>query len=178
MIPLVLTPSEVLAALADTLTEIRRPVTFADGPLSKIAPYPFARQCDDGGWCFADAPLDGSLWEALRGLPGKVCPLGAPGNLLFGQEVWGVGCRPDPFDGCRDGVEYQADEPLLDDGDDLPLNGVELPDGEDLCEWEGKGWQPAETMPEWASRIRLVNRGVRVERADVWMWCVAVEVSK
>lgn len=173
MIPLVLTPSEVLAYQAGTLTEIRRPVTFDDGPLSKIAPYPFARQCDDGGWCFADAPLDGSLWEALRGLPGKVCPLGAPGNLLYGQEEWAAHWI------YNDRLAEEARSTLPGDNRWYQADGDDAP-GSCGCPAKGRRgvWRPAETMPEWASRVRLVNRGVRVERADVWMWCAAVEVQK
>lgn len=173
MIPIVLTPSEILAYHAGTLTEIRRPVEPQPDPAVVRADIvgPWCHFEDEAGPPDERGNREGRMWT-------ERCPLGAPGDALYGQEVWGVGCRPDPFDGCRDGVEYQADESCLDDGDDLTLYSVEPPGGEDLCQWEGKGWQAAETMPEWASRIRLANRGVRVERSDVWSWCVAVEVQK
>jgi len=49
--------------------------------------------------------------------------------------------------------------------------------------WENDGpedrgfrWRSPATMPRWASRLSLVNDGVRVERADdgTWEWVVTL----
>ncbi len=162
MIPVVLTPSEVLAYHAGTMTEIRRPVE----------PQP-ASGTNLVEWNTSDRAFVPWRWFSAGGsrTGGRLhCPFGADGDALFGQEPWAVHWMYNGVPSGRarsthpdDNVWYQAD------GDDAP--------GSCGCPAKGRRgvWRPAETMPEWASRIRLVNRGVRVERADVWMWIVAVE---
>ena len=166
MIPLVLTAPEVLAALAGTLTEIRRPVDMS--AIDAVC-RAWITHCDvdpdDNEAIFASDRED--LEHFRRGV---ACPFGSPGDLLYGQEVWAAHWIYNDrlAEGARstlpgDNRWYQAD------GDDAP--------GSCGCPAKGRRgvWRSAGTMPEWASRIRLVNRGVRVERADVWTWCVAVE---
>jgi hypothetical protein len=174
MTPLILTADEAALAAADKLTEIRRPVE----------PQP-AHSCRyemnaNGAKALHLATGDGRpLFVPVRGdsadyrLP---CPWGAPGELLYVCEAWGVGCRPCPREGWRDGIEYQADEALLEDErDGLTLYDVAVPDDVDLCDYEGKGWQPAEAMPVWASRFAYRGQ-TRVELAGgVWQWVLAVE---
>ncbi len=95
------------------------------------------------------------------------CPYGVPGDRLWVQEDWGVGCRPCPINGWVDGIEYRADEAYcIDEHDDLPLNPVKTPDGVDLEDFNSDGWSDAKTMPRWASRITLEITGVRVERVQ------------
>jgi len=94
----------------------------------------------------------------------RKCPYGQPGDRLWVRETWGVGTRPDPFDGWRDGVEYRADQAYLtDDIELLPLYPVTLPDDVELDSYK-EGWHPSIFMPRWASRITLEITGVRVER--------------
>ena len=165
MIPLVLTASEILAYHAGALTEIRRPVEPQPDPAVVRAAVvgPWCHFEDEAGPPNERGNREGRMWT-------ERCPLGAPGDLLFGQEAWAAHWIYNDrlAEGARstlpgDNRWYQAD------GDDAP--------GSCGCPAEGRRgmWRPAETMPEWASRVRLVNRGVRAERADVWTWCVAVE---
>lgn len=74
-----------------------------------------------------------------------------PGEVCYVPEVWGVGSRPHPYEGCVDGIEYKADEQYFDEHDDLPLYQIKTPDGVDLCDY-ASGWKPPVTMPRWASR--------------------------
>lgn len=93
----------------------------------------------------------------------KRCPYGDVGDRLWIREVWGLGCRPDPFDGCVDGIEYKADVVLLeDDREDLPMRRI--PTGAEYDRYEGKGWQSSRYMPRWASRLTLEILSVRAER--------------
>lgn len=93
------------------------------------------------------------------------CPYGQPGDLLWVRETWGVGCRPDPNTGWRDGIEYRADVIGLDENDLLPLYSVNVPDDVDLASYNDKrGWHPSIFMPRWASRFTLRITDVRVEQ--------------
>lgn len=83
------------------------------------------------------------------------------GDYLYVRETWGVGTRPDPFQGWIDGIEYRADEAYLDEHDLLPLNPVaEF----DYGSYTKTGWQPSLFMPKIISRILLKVTNVRVER--------------
>jgi hypothetical protein len=99
-----------------------------------------------------------------------LCPFGPPDTVLIGKEVW---CPLDldyrvvtlGFE-LRDGrglhIAYKADH--IDPNGDGPGNPMP--------------WRSPATMPAWAARIRLVNRGVRVERGDGgWEWVVDVDVE-
>jgi hypothetical protein len=92
----------------------------------------------------------------------ELSPYGQLGDRLWVRETWGIGSRPDPWDGY-DGIEYRADEAWLEEHDDLPCHKVKTPDGVCLGDY-GAGWKPSIHMPRWASRITLEITGVRVER--------------
>jgi hypothetical protein len=85
------------------------------------------------------------------------CPHGKPGDLLWVRETWGVGTRPCPARGWRDGIEYRAD---CAGGEPPPLH--EFPERE--LESIRRGWRPSIFMPRWASRITLEITKVRVQR--------------
>lgn len=178
MIPLILTADEARRAAAGTLTEIRRPVVNAPRHWSEWDGLDGVTY-QTGYTRIEPSPTGLFIWSMdwRDPQPPRLSPFGAPGDLLFGQEVWGVGCRPCPFHGWRDGIEYEADEAwLTDDRDLLPLYCVETPEDVCLGDYEGGGWKSASLMPEWASRFAFVNRGVRAERVDDgWMWIVSVE---
>ncbi len=89
------------------------------------------------------------------------CPFGKTGDRLWVRETWGIGCRPDPYSGWVDGIEYKADMAYLDDIESLPLRVV---DDQDLEKYESKGWMSPVTMPRWASQITLEITDIRVER--------------
>jgi len=85
------------------------------------------------------------------------------GDHLWVRETWGTGCRPDPFSGWVDGLEYRADEAYLEDGDVLPLYSVDTPENVSLADYPS-GWRPSIHMPRWASRIMLEVTDIKVER--------------
>lgn len=166
--PLLLTTSLVKATLAGAKTATRRPVTSANslvdgepnarlfaalvwdkrvfvdpGPSPAGNPGPYLRVYDNLGD------------EAIH----RVYPRVRPGDALWVRETWGVGCRPDPHDGWRDGIEYRADA----DGDEsLPLHPA--PEGLDLGAHAGKGWRPSIHMPRAVARIVLPVLTVGVAR--------------
>ena len=96
----------------------------------------------------------------------NACPYGQPGDLLWARETWGVGSRPCPINGDRQGVEYKADLQFLhDERDLLPLYEVNPPDDvDDLMDFWRDGWRPSIHMPRWASRLTLRITNVGVER--------------
>lgn len=85
------------------------------------------------------------------------------GDELAIQEKWGAGTRPCPFEGCRDGIEYRADESFIDELEDLPLYPIDDCSVIDLEDYSGKGWQPAHTMPEEFSRLTIRVSGVKAQ---------------
>jgi hypothetical protein len=112
-------------------------------------------------------------WRGTFMMPWPHCirhmsPFGPPGTVLIGKEVW-----------CPLDLDYR-----------VVMLGFELRDGiglhiaykADHIDPKGDGpgnpmpWRSPATMPAWAARIRLVNRGVRIERVDgEWEWIVDVE---
>ncbi|MGC4059389.1 MAG: hypothetical protein QM749_00420 [Aquabacterium sp.] len=98
---------------------------------------------------------------AYRSVP-QPCPYGQVGDRLWVRETWGIGSRPDPWGGFE-GIEYRADQALLEPDDLLPCYKATTPD--DVCLGDySSGWKPSIHMPRWASRITLEITGVRVER--------------
>ena len=109
---------------------------------------------------FCGISTDGVKWWTNDDEAGVIEPLRVPyavGYMLWVRETWGVGTRPCPVNGWRDGIEYRAD----DDGSGgvLPLRSVDA----DLSEIK-IGWHPSIHMFRWASRITLRVTEVRVQR--------------
>lgn len=110
-----------------------------------IGPHPVS------GYQAIDDP-SGPYRDLAFGEKGFPCPY-AVGDLIRVRETWGIGTRPDPFEGWRDGIEYRADVAYLDDGDDLTL--YPAPRDIDLTRYEGDSWRSPATMPPWAVRETL-----------------------
>jgi hypothetical protein len=95
------------------------------------------------------------------------CPLGKAGDRLWVRETWGIGARPCPVEGGREGIEYRADEGFQEDDISLlPLYSVDPPEGHTLDEYCKRGWRPSIHMPRWACRLVLPLVSVRVERVQ------------
>lgn len=145
---LVCSDDEVRRLLNGTLTQIRRLMRQQDGFLVDGGGRPFTQRWD---------PEEEINWRRdIR------CPWGVPGDDVWIRETWGVGCRPDPFQGWIDGLEYRADCDNKDPDELLPLYTPEIP--EDVCLDEFNGWQRAPSMPRWASRLSRSVAAVKVER--------------
>jgi len=98
-------------------------------------------------------------WEAnINCLPWK-----RMGSILYVREAWGVGCRPDQFQGSIEGFEYKADCGLVDEDDALPIYPNE---DYDFGNYDKEGWQSPVTMPREASRIYLENIGQVCKRVQ------------
>ena len=200
MKPLILTADEVRAALAGTLTEIRRPVDM--------------RGIRETAWitrCSVDpetheAEFSGDVDYFVRRV---ACPFGAPGTVLWVKEAFWVehdwdsremagsfDCGIDLADSADMGfrVQYPA-TPNNPERPDEPGDwyGPDEPDENGWCVFPERTWmpwgeqslgpfffsrRPCICMPKWASRLALVTRAVRVERADVWTWIASVEVVR
>lgn len=95
---------------------------------------------------------------------GKPCkPKCEPGDILYVRETWGVGTRPCPYNGSISGIEYRADEPLLEGSENLRINPIE---GIDHEKYEGRGWMPSIHMPKVACRIFLQATRIWPERLN------------
>lgn len=90
----------------------------------------------------------------------------APGDLLWVREAFGFGSRPHPIHGSVDGVEYRADEVLIEAPDLIDLHTPKTPDGFCYGDVMGDGWRPSIHMPRWASRLTLRVTDVRVQRVQ------------
>lgn len=157
--PMLMSAPMVRAALEGHKTQTRRIVKNVFGHPQLLR---------DGSTRIVDCIRDVDGWpSALMYAPDnwECCPYGVVGDRLWVREAWGVGTRPCPFEGWRDGIEYRADEfYLADDIEDLQLYSVNVPDGIELDSYRSNGWRPSIHMPRWASRIDLEITGVRVER--------------
>jgi len=156
--PILFNGEMVRAILEGRKTETRRP----------LRPQPPAGATEVA----AEYIFEGELAATYRAYPDggtarhgiTSSPFGVPGDTLWVREAWGVGTRPDPHEGWREGVEYRADEEYLDDDRDLlALYDVTPPDDVELEEYIGH-WHPSINMPRWASRITLSVESVWVER--------------
>lgn len=99
--------------------------------------------------------------EYFKGGDGGWCPYGQLGDILWVRETWGVGCRPDPFQGSVDGIEFKADSQFIDDVESLPLHQYE---DFDYGNYDKSGWRPSIHMPKSIARIWLQVTDIRVER--------------
>jgi len=94
----------VRAILEGTKTQTRRAVRIPAG-------YVMSERDDGTLWPWYASHAQGDTES-----PWLRCPYGEVGDTLWVRETWGVGCRPDPYDGWVDGIEYRADEAYLVDG--------------------------------------------------------------
>jgi hypothetical protein len=100
------------------------------------------------------------------------------GQKIFVKEIWGIGSRPDPWGGYQ-GIEYKADKAMIDKGDSLPCYEIDIdkiPAGVCLDDFSSS-WQNARMMPQWASRIILQIKEIKVEKENnLWVWVINFEV--
>lgn len=155
--PITMHPNEIREAIAGRLRLLLRPV------------HPQPVMGERGGWYprapaqpFRDGPERHYASEShmRRGLAADFGPV-APGDRLWVRETWGIGCRPCPLQGSRDGIEYRADEELLEGSELLPLYAVA--NGPDLGDMR-PGWRSPATMPRWASRLLVEVEAIRPRR--------------
>jgi hypothetical protein len=180
-----LRPEEVRSALAGELRQVRR--ALSPQPELAIMDAQSAaalRGAQDIGLVPSDE-TPRWRWRGTFMMPWPHCirhmsPFGPPGTVLIGKEAWVRGeeyCEPE-----SDAVVYAADRAVYHVYDFTghtpelgPPMGFALPEGPG---YEPR-WRSTATMPAWAARIRLVNRGVRVERGESgWEWIVDVELER
>jgi hypothetical protein len=161
--PILFSSAMIRAILSGAKSQTRR-VVATRHPLQFIGGRGEGADPDKWGWFF-DGPDHHGYMVLGRGhnerhdhgITSIPCPYGEPGDLLWCKETWGIGTRPCPQRGWRDGVEYRADC-----ADDEPPLLHEFPE-QDL-ESIRRGWRPSIFMPRWASRITLGITEVRVQR--------------
>lgn len=162
-IPILFSTSMVQALLEGRKMQTRRLVKWPEVPEWHHPDY---------DPCTMVKPNGGVWWPHFRrfGFNGKrpidetgavKCPYGQPGDILWVRETWGVGCRPDPFQGSIDGIEFKADGKYIDDIESLPLHFY---DDFDYGNYDKSGWRPSIHMPKSIARIWLQVTDVRVER--------------
>lgn len=145
--PLLMTGEMVRATFADLKTQTRRVVK----PQPGLWPGGLMYGVDGPGTArFVDADYPDGPSDMIR------CPYGAPGDLLWVRETWGVWHRGDatlvrgqPYDPQ---IAYRAD----DEDPDIP---------HDLL-WEPFRWRPSIHMPKKLCRLWLEVKDVRVERVQ------------
>lgn len=108
------------------------------------------------------------------------CPFGEPGNRIAVRETWS-----DAMSDAGPVICYKADlgRRYL-EMDAWPIEYERYP-GASFANWAAdleRGiegwWRSAASMPAWAARLHLINRGVQVEwdaEAGGWVWVVEVE---
>lgn len=116
----------------------------------------------DSGWAECDCLNCGGT--------GYVSPLGSAGDVLFHQEEWLVSGWDD-YDDADDGPTIEVEVGLASPDENhwatFPANRAPaLPEQYEI--------QPADAMPEWASRIRLPRtdegRVVRLQQVNRELW--------
>lgn len=155
--PILFKGEMVRAILEGRKTQTRRPVKFHNEDGNAIGVE---------GEFNTEVDANGNLGFALfYGETIETFTIDSPwqvGQFLWVRETWGVGTRPDPYQGWIDGVEYQADVAYLEgEHDMLGINAVE---GIDYERFEGRGWMPSIHMPKAACRLFLEVTEVTVER--------------
>ena len=109
--------------------------------------------------------------NTVRRLSQKYCS----GDVLYVQELWGVGCRPDCSCGWVDGIEYKVDCEYVDEWDSLPLYHANKEELLELFESDDIGeWRSASTMPQEAARLFLKIKSIEPECYRDKM-CVLIE---
>jgi hypothetical protein len=179
---LVLTLAEARRLHDGTLTEIRRPfdkanevVPTAYRALLGTVGLPADAVHPDGsgkGWIAHWGRCPHTAEETARDYPGEQGiqpPLGQPGETLWIAEPY---TRED----CGDDGErviWQADMAAA--WHEAP-SFLGHPFYLDLDYEPASAWQPAETMPQWASRAKVHLTTVRAERTgDTWEFVYGVE---
>jgi len=148
-IPIVLTPAEIAAHQNGTLRQIVRVAEKCD-------------RCKGAGRVRGSVDENGEVTlptcPACNGTGFAPKPLGQPGDVLVHQEEWFDNCTSieDQVIGAPR-VYYRAADPEY-----------------DQFEGETPVWQPADTMPEWASRYRLPVTSVELVR----LWQVDADTVK
>jgi len=154
--PITLAPHELRAALAGTLRQVRRPVTFKKFPGHTGLTAPKWAAPGETIWIDPGDPVGG-------GVVSRCCPLGQPGDVLWGRETWQV---DPPVDGTWDYYGFT---------DGQVTNWHLYPDrfkttGHVLyrASWKYQPseirWRSSTTMPRWASRFSWPVTAVRVEQ--------------
>lgn len=155
-------PDMVRAILEGRKTQTRRLVKFpADTPVNELS----------RGEDFMQNLRPMAQWTYFRkgenvSVQGQRCIAQIPypwqvGDILYVKETWGVGTRPDPYQGAVSGIEYRADEAYLDQYANLRVFPF---DDFDYEKYEGRGWRSSMFMPKAIARIWLKVTNVRVER--------------
>lgn len=151
---------EVQAIMRADKTQFRK--IIKPQPNSEINPV-YLKECNSWQW---------ATKESRRECPYKV------GQKIFVKEIWGIGSRPDPWGGYQ-GIEYKADITLIDEGDGLPCYKIDIDKvPADVCLDDfSSSWQNARMMPQWASRIILQIKEIKVEKENnLWVWVINFEV--
>ncbi len=153
--PILFNDAMVRAILSGAKTQTRRPVKSAR------AGDAFCAHGIEGRHVFASSEA-WAMKYASDPSNGELCPFGAPGDLLWVRECFGI------FDrtgfGGREGyaVAYRADEL---DGVDRGVQWIDGPEDWTEERWKADSkWRPSIHMPRWASRLVLRVTDVRVER--------------
>lgn len=163
-IPVILYPHEVRAALEGRLTQIWRPIK----PQPPSDYFPVIDNIKYNGLFFFGKslrkPYVSSDFQCKS-------PFGQPGDRLVCKETWTMECNYGWQDAYTEPnnplgpVRYSQDV----DGDDYfecPRYKASEPETELGDEFDSTQWRSPVTMPQWASRITLVNNGVGVRRVQ------------
>ena len=174
--PIIMSAHSVRAILAGRKTQTRR----------IIEPQPYVAQGVGDDVLWGHEKLGGYFAEHVFGdcfSKLVACPYGQAGDILCAKESWRIAAI-DPDFHCIE-VEYLADGTVSDwlevpdetmfdrwmeqSGHDLAKVGIEC-DSEGACNWEPSKSplrkRHAWFLPLWASRLRLRNAGVRVEKVQ------------
>lgn len=162
--PLLLSPWEVRAFLADQKTQIRRPVTVPWAWRGRVAPFePY--YVEEDGRLLVES--DGEYLDFETSVVG---PLGRSGDLLWGKETWAELCSlATPRCECdlrfaHEEVPGHYAEYRADKGGRYP-GGWDDADPGDARE-NAPRWRSAVHMPRWAARVVLRVHATLVERAS------------
>ncbi len=171
MKPIILTADEVRAALAGTLTELRRPMKEQPTIVHKGIPYRPRRSP-------REPYIVGGVFGRVRHSPIRG-PFGAPGALLWVRETWASAdiMYQDHENDVPSTIAYRADKSaiLYNAAKPSPVPGYDIKS----WNWDRIKWRSPVTMPLWAARLTLATRAVRVEQvADAWTWIGVPEVLR
>ena len=156
--PIVLSAPMVRAILAGTKTQVRRPIGLPTLKPSATAGYDWTFRGLGGARTIARHQRHPrGCWQDLRAADFfKLCPHGAPGDLLWVRETWAYyGGDEYLYQREPGAVAYRAS---YDEDTRIPIH-MRL-----IGYVPGGRWRPSIHMPQWASRLTLRVTSVRVER--------------